>query len=127
MTINLELYLNEWDIEAIVVTALEGGIGHWACLDNTGIEFKNAPKDEPVSITATKILLDGGTLKFDDTESDDRWDLTLAMLIEGIKTFWDGHDHNGVIRNSCLDGDELDASDANFIFQFAMFGDIVFG
>ena len=52
----LTVRLTDEDIEDIVVTALEGGIGYWACLDNTGKEYEEAPEDEPVSITATKIL-----------------------------------------------------------------------
>ena len=50
----------EEDITDIVITALEGGIGYWACLDNTGEEFENAPKEEAVSETTARILLNNG-------------------------------------------------------------------
>ena len=126
MTINLELHLTSGDIEDIVVTALEGGIGYWACLDNTTEEFDNAPEDEPVSITASKILLDGDELRFIDVENGDEYVLSLGLLMDGIKKFWLLYDYNGVIKNGVIDAVNLDANDADTIFQCAMFGDVEF-
>ena len=127
MVIRLDLRLGKKDIEDIVVTALEGGIGYWACLDNTGKEFENVPKDEPVAITAASVLLDGGTLTFFDNENGDEYYLDLGMLMDGIKRFWMDYDSNGIIKNGHIDTYNLDASDADVIFQYAMFDEIVFG
>ena len=87
-----EIDLTDEDVTDIVVTALEGGVGYWACLDNTGKEFENAPSDEPTAATCAKILLGGGELLFIDTELVDeedaeKWNLSLEMLLEGIRLY----------------------------------------
>lgn len=44
-TTNANIKVTEEDISDILCSAIEGGIGYWACLDNTTEEFKDAPKD----------------------------------------------------------------------------------
>ena len=128
INVNLTITLTDEDIEDIVVTALEGGIGYWACLDNTGKEFEDAPEDEPVSITAAKILLNGGRLCFYDEEDDSRpIEMTMTDLENGI-VGWIGY--CGTIS---LDSDhridlcDLDAEGADIVFQIAMLGEVVYG
>ena len=111
------------DMKDIVVTALEGGIGYWACLDNTTSEFKGVPKDTPTAFWCWKLLKEGKPLRFIDAEDVDEgetWWLTLQMLLNGIKLateqgYWDG------------DVDGMDANDADTVFQLAMFGDVIYG
>lgn len=43
--VELEVIVMPEDIDDIICTALEGGIGYWACLDNSTEEFENAPKE----------------------------------------------------------------------------------
>ena len=50
--VELEVISDVEDIDDIICTALEGGIGYWACLDNSTEEFENAPKEETVSETS---------------------------------------------------------------------------
>lgn len=107
----------------IVIAALEGGIGYWACLDNTTREFKNAPKDMPTAEWCWKLLKSGNYLRFIDAEDIDEgetWWFTLQMLLNGIgsaiaKGYWDG------------DMDNVDGDVADSIFQLAMFGDVIYG
>lgn len=115
------VWLTEEEITDIIITALEGGIGYWACLDNTGDEFENAPKDEAVSETAARIILNNGTLVFedaDDYDSQARYELTLEKLLNGIEKY---ANENG------FDMDLLDADMADAIVQYAIFCEIVYG
>ena len=113
----------EEEMQDIVITALEGGIGYWACLDNTTPEFKNEPKDTPTAVWCWQLLKEGKSLRFIDAEDVDEgetWWLTLQMLLNGIgsaiaKGYWDG------------DMDNVDGDVGDSIFQLAMFGDIVYG
>lgn len=126
--INLTVRLTDEDIEDIVVTALEGGIGYWACLDNTSKEYEKAPEDEPVSITATKILLNGGTIRFFDEEDDDRpLDMDINDLREGIQKWIEGGESVTVDSDGRLDLCDLDALGADCIFQNALLGEVVYG
>ena len=111
------------EMEDIVITALEGGIGYWACLDNTAKEFDDEPDDISTSEWCWRLLKEGKSLRFldaEDTEEGEVWFLTLPMLLNGIKLsseqgFWDG------------DIDSMDANDADIVFQLAMFGQVVYG
>ena len=109
--------ITEEDITDIVVTALEGGIGYWACLDNTGEEFENAPKDEAVSETVARILLNNGSVFFEDEEA--RYELTLEKLLNGIEKY--------AQENGGIDMDDLDADMADAIVQYAIFCEVIYG
>ena len=125
----LVVCLTAEDVEDIVVTALEGGIGYWACLDNTSDLFEDAPEDEPVSITAANILLNGGSLCFYDQEDDFRTiEMNLDDLEQGIRQWIEsGYDQYGVINGGKIDCCQIDALVADAIFQFALLGEIVYG
>lgn len=112
--------ITEEDISDIVITAIEGGIGYWACLDNTGEEFENAPKDEAVSETVARILLNNGSVTLIDEEDDyARYELTLEKLLNGIEKY--------AQENGGIDMDYLDAIMADMIVQYAIFCEVVYG
>lgn len=110
------------EMEDIVVTALEGGIGYWACLDNATEDFKDQPKDTPVSEWCWQLLKDGKTLHFFDAgyPEDGEYFLDLSSLLDGI---------GKAIVNGNWDGDmdSLDALVADAIIQYAIFDDIIYG
>ena len=120
-TIKITKEFTDEDMEGIVVTALEGGIGYWACLDNTGKVWNDQPDDTPISEYAWKILKAGGELLFLDEDDDGaEYHLDLQTLLYGIEKSiasgtWDG------------DMDILDVEVADAIFQYAIFDDIVYG
>jgi hypothetical protein len=104
-------------LENIVVTALEGGIGYWAVLDNTTkIWDKYDYCDLPCSQAAFELLYNGEDLKFYDTEDETEvWHLTWKNLIKGVEMF-------GGVKE-----EDIDATVADQIIQYALFGKIVFG
>lgn len=121
VTVTTSWYFTDDDMENIVITALEGGIGYWACLDNTLPEFEDQPENCPTSEWCWKLLNEGKTLHFLDAEDDEEhFEMDLAALYKGIgmaidKGNWDG------------DMDGIDADIADAVFQYAMLDDIVYG
>ncbi|MEX3625080.1 hypothetical protein [Viridibacillus arvi] len=124
-TAKVEISLSENDIESIMVTGLEGGIGYWARLDNSGKDWEEKPKEVAVSHWATELLLQGKTLQFSDAEGDDDeslgdWTLTLEKLANGFALNYKNRPFDNDLENG-------DATTADCIIQYAMFGKVVFG
>ena len=122
-----EINLTAEDIEDLVVTALNGGIGYWACLDNTTHEWDSYGEDDYVDSFAAKILMCGNELRFIDNEDrETEYVLTLEMLLDGVKRYVEeGYDQYDVFGDE-VDMGNCDAEVADMIMQLAMFGDIVF-
>lgn len=127
--IEIEIRLTEEDISDIVVTALEGGIGYWARLDNSGVRWKEAPKEEAVSETASRLLMQGEAISLIDEEEGETYDLTLEKLVNGFKLFVEkGLDfYNAVSSDGEIDTCNIDAERADCIVQLAVFGDVIYG
>lgn len=120
-TVQIEKHLTENDIETIVVTGLEGGIGYWACLDNTGAEWDAKPKGEPLSTWATKLLLDGKAIRLIDEEDDEEiFELTLEKIVEGFRLNYIKRPHDNDLENG-------DVTTSDCIIQYGLFGEIVYG
>ena len=121
--------VTEEDIDDIMCSAFEGGIGYWACLDNTSEEFENAPDYESYSETCTKILLKGGAVKLIDNEDWKLYTLNLNRLLYGIVRWVEiGGDVYGAVRkDGSLDCGNIDSECADCIIQLALFGEIVYG
>ena len=127
--VTVPVKISEQDIEDLMVTAIEGGIGYFACLDNRSEIYVLAPKDEPVAVTAASILNKGGGVTFLDTEDNSvEWVLTKEKLLRGVQKFLE-EDVNIVlyIDNGELDMCMIDADHADRIVQYALFGDLVYG
>lgn len=113
--------LNEQDMEDIIVTALEGGIGYWAKLDNTQAEWAEKPAKMPTAEYAWQILRNGGELHFIDEEDDGtEYQFNLTDLLYGIESSIEAGEWHGDIVS-------LDASLADMIIQYAVFGEVVYG
>jgi hypothetical protein len=104
-------------LENIVVTALEGGIGYWAVLDTTTKKWKKYDYcDLPCSQAAFELLYNGNSLRFYDVEDETEvWRLTWKNLIKGVEMF-------GGVKE-----EDIDATVAEKIIQYALFGKIIFG
>lgn len=126
--IKMKAKITEQDIEDIIVTALEQGIGWWSCFDNTGPEYRDAPENEPVAITASKVLLSGGTLRLVDLfEENHEYEFNLNDLLNGIKTWKSlGYDTYDALAPGGLDCGLVDADAADCIIQCMIYGDIMY-
>lgn len=117
-TTTITYSLTAEEIEDIMVSAIEGGIGYWAQLDNDDDSVWRETKGMPASQRATEILLAGGEIKFIDTESDEICTLTLDKLFAGYVGYTEEYDFGW---------DDLDAEVADGIIQYAIFGEIQYG
>lgn len=124
--------LTKEELLNLCVTALEGGIGYWACLRND-LPLFEACREKFKSLPISEVVLerlyedDGkGVVIFEDAESEDEkpeiWRLTLKKLKKGVKIF---EEQYGSLSKR-MDENNFDADDADKIFQYALFGELVF-
>lgn len=118
--VQIEKKLSHNDIDNIMVTAIEGGIGYWAKLDNTGDNWESRPKGVASSQWCTKLLLEGKGVKFEEDEDNTVHFLTLPKLLEGFRL-------NAMKRPWDSDLEQGDATTADCIIQYALFGKLIYG
>lgn len=117
ININTTRNYTEDDINTIMVGAIEGGINYWGYV--TPQTKVGKPSHMATSDWCTKMLLEGKTVDIGDIEHrDDIWHLTLGKLRDGIQLNSDRISH---------DPSMWDADDYDRIFQYALFGEVVFG
>ena len=114
LTFPVETEVSAEEIENIIVSSLEGASTYWVGLDNTTPEWNDEPEDMPASQYATQLLLEGKTITLYDIEDEDeRWELTLQMILKGI----------GVAVSRCYNITD----DVDEILQLSLFGEVVYG
>jgi len=132
-TITMTKTVSREDIENICVTALEGGIGYWAQLNNANADWRAARKkhrDQPTAIVFARGLMDGIPMTFIDAtgELDETWEMTIDDLLSGISQYYAGVDKKGhILEHRTLHFDDWDIDHADFVFQLGIFGEEVFG
>ena len=122
--------ITEEDIGDIVCAALEGGIGYWACLDNMDEVWSNEEnKCKSYSEIATDILLNDGEIRFLGAEDHSTiiGAMTFEKLTNGIYKYLIENSEVVDLENLCIDTSSIDCEAADVIFQYALFGDIVYG
>lgn len=121
------------DIEDILVTAFEGGIGYWCpqAEPREDTKLKQEPH-EPTSIFLTRALLVEGMIRLHEVcEGEDKWHyLTPRDLVRGVEKWF--RLRAGQHRTPSLDGGRLDTGDidvveADVIVQYALFNEVVYG
>jgi hypothetical protein len=124
--IKCELELKERLLADIICTAVEGGIGYWATIDNTTIAFGECYKrDLCTSEAVWDIIKNGGEVVLFDNEEDQpevgkTWTLTLEKFLKGVST-------NMTCRPFDCDPEDCDAVMADCIIQYALFDEIIYG
>ena len=118
----------------ILTTAIEGGIGYWACLLNDDPDWvaarkqwKAEHKDETPCYcdTALQVMKNGKAVKFEDAEDDSEvWELTMDKFLNGIKLYEEKHGRN---VTKMMDDGDFDAEDADCVIQYGLFNEVVFG
>lgn len=111
-------------ITNVIITALEGGIGYWAVLDNTTPEFEYYYENNNLKLStseiAAEILFNDKSVFFEDNEDEtERFELTLEKLVNGIKQFF--------MEHKDVDLWDIDANDGDTIIQYALFGELIYG
>lgn len=107
-------------------------------MDNSTEEFENAPEEETVSETTSRLLKEGKTITLIDEEEDEKHELTLEKLLAGIKLYLEdkqrpyniladdlnsaGYSKGTYELDCCM----IDADVADMIVQYAVFGEVVF-
>lgn len=125
--VNYMVDISDEDIKDIIITAIEGGIGYWCCLDNTKDEFNSAPQDEAVSETAAKIILTDGVITLIDVKNGKHHYLDRYALMRGMSKYAElGMDEFGIFYRNKVDFYKFDAPTADKIVQLAIFGEIVY-
>lgn len=129
--------LSVGEIKDIIATACEGGINYFSILWNEGEEWDAAEQrliesgemdDTLYCDVFWEVLRSGGKVKFTDCEvdnpgPDDTWYLDLEKFKNGCIMY---AKKRGSVVKALADG-SFDAIEADCLFQYALFGEIVYG
>ena len=133
ITVMVTVTLDEEDISDILCTALEGGIGYWACLCNDepswqeGIKkVEQAGKTPYYDRIMWEVLKSGGSVRFqdaEDLEEGEIWDYNMDTFYKSVQLY---EQKRGSLKKALKDG-SFDAIEADIFIQYGLFGEIVFG
>lgn len=134
MTYEIKRELSVDNIKDILTTAIEGGIGYWACLRNDLPDWEKARTECSEELhevpcycdVAYKLLSTDRPVVFEDAEDEEvLYELTWDKLMQGCKA-WE--DWKGLNLIMALEKGNFDAEDADCLIQMALFnGEIIFG
>ena len=136
-----EYCITKDNLENLMCSMLEGGIGYWAMLDNTTedwratkLELKARRHETPtLEEIAVKLLTDGKKIDFlseEDHENDvpetewEQWKMTAENLLQAIVEWGEAKQPT---EEGQIPVDDADAEDADRIAQMALFGEEIYG
>lgn len=128
ISIQYEIECSDQDIDDIMSAALDGGITYWCdCAKVVGDYLGEYASDQ---------ISRGGKLKLHDAEENKWYELTKDNFIAGLKQFVqkrgfakdesNGHCGSMITDDGKLNMSKLDAEDADYIVQCALFGEVVY-
>ena len=122
MTYKRSKELTNEELETIFATAIEGGINYWGCVLNDRKEWQDLTAC--VSMNAKHLVCDlKKAIYFENVEDEaEHYKLTFSMLMRGVDQFCK---ERGDLKNMIKDG-VFDAIEADCLFQYAIFGEILF-
>lgn len=138
ITYEVKRSLTRDELFDVLATAVEGGIGYWACLDNTTLEWAKARSqvkeemgdDYCIEDVMIQMINNGDNIKFFDAEDPDEgedpnmcWYLNADTLSRGCALY---SENRGDLVE-CLRNADFDADEADCLMQYALMGEIVFG
>jgi len=131
-TFNVSFTITDEEISDILTTAIEGGIGYWACLLNDDPDWiaareivKNRLQDTPCYCdVGLELLKTGKAIKFEDEEDGTIHELTMEKLLQGCAVF---AKEEGKSPSKMLADGDFDANDADMLIQYALFGEVIYG
>ncbi len=117
VTVKVEHRLEWREIEGVLVSALEGGIGYWAQIDNVnGPDYSSKTCENIVKGTAHLLMTD-----VEDGQQNMRLD--RAAVEKGLKLMAEKFPRH---MADILNGDD-DAETGDVLVQLALLGEIVYG
>lgn len=118
----LQIIITQKDIDAIMVSALEGGINYWC-------GKVEADGKDPGKYVSGQISR-GGTLILHDMEEDRKELLTKEKLLQGIRMYAEQPKHGDIFEiidhELHIDCGMVDAEVADAIVQYAIFSKIFY-
>jgi hypothetical protein len=116
----ISVKVTQQDIDDIMGTALDCGISYWCYRAEVIGEYRGEYASDQISR--------GGMLRLWDSESDEKYILTLDGFLNGLKLWMENEkDEYGIIQNGALDTCNVDACIADAIVQYAIFKDVIYG
>lgn len=124
--------LDKQTIEDILCTAVEGGIGYWACLDNTTKEWVEARNELRTTLGRAPYLSEvmyhlieqDKPVVLIDEEENKTLHLTWEKLQQGCRKF---EEDKGVNLTDYIEDGNFDAVDADMVIQYSLFDEVVYG
>ena len=112
--------ITENDIIDVLVTALEGGSNYWYFLPDLSMVKEIGTNGKAISENVAISALNGATIPVHDTENEECFlgSINKENIERGITLF---------IQNDYEFEPDMDASDADTLFQYIVLGEIVFG
>lgn len=115
LKVELEITLTQEDVDDIMGTALDGGIGYWCNkAEVVGGEYFGEYASEQISRGGSLMLYD----------DDGKYELTLEKFTEAMKKVI--AEGGLTIEEGRIDAGEIDAIIADTIVQLAVFGEVVY-
>lgn len=107
-----------------IISSAVYDIGYWGCIDNTTEDWRRVSnslsKDRTFEDVMFSLMKDGcGVDILDVEDTDGPWNLTLEKLLSGIKLSIQNGFWNGKL-------DDIDGEVGDIVFQYALFGEIVY-
>ena len=124
--INYKRKLTLEDMDNLLVTALEGGIGYWATIDKNNVETpENFKRNKEIDYEFLDKVYQGSSLDVYDAENPDEkfGSLTLETIRKGISII--EKDHIEIVAGILQE--EYDANEADIFFQCCILGEVTFG
>lgn len=123
LEVKFNVEVTNQDIDDIMCTALEGGITYWCRkAEVVGGKYLGEYAHEQISR--------GGSLMLYDVDSSDKWELTLDKFKHGLQLYLSEHTEaidGNEVGTYQLDTSYIDAYESDYIIQYALFNEIVFG
>lgn len=122
ISINVNVVVTDEDIDDIMCTALEGGINYWCSRAEVDGRYLGEYASEQISR--------GGTLILHDAEEDRKYVLTKGNFLAGLERYLKMPSACSLIEyvnhEPQIDTGYVDASEADCIIQYAVFGDLIY-
>lgn len=117
-----EIEVSKENIDDIVCMALEGGINYW-CND---VEVVNDSRTEEDDCFISELITKGKTLILHNYAENKLHELDLCHVLQGLRLYVQ---NEGI--SICADGKmdifSLDATAADMIIQYGLFGEVIYG